>query len=117
MGKELVALSFFKERNIDYFFDSKQTTIVFPCLCGKQAEMDGNTTIWVCQGCGSNGNLITLSVAIQKQKLPATRIYNPNKEWNEIKKRFDRLIEVNGVEMEELFKKTRDLIFYYKAPG
>ena len=117
MGKELLALSFFKDKNIGYYFNIKRDVIMFPCVhCGKEAAMDSKTTNWKCPFCDQKGNLVNLASYMTKEPpLPSTKIYNPKTEWNLIKNRFHKLIERHGGEVESLFKKTDDLISYYKS--
>ncbi|NRD80143.1 hypothetical protein HPT25_22660 [Bacillus sp. BRMEA1] len=116
MGKELIAIAFFKDRKLNYYLDSLKKAIVFPCLaCGKQADMDIATTRWSCDFCQQKGNLATLITIQVMDAAVNTAIFNPKKEWYAIKRRFNKLSQRHGQEMLVLLKKVEELVKYYEG--
>ncbi|ETI67857.1 hypothetical protein [Neobacillus vireti] len=117
MGKKLQAIAFFKARKIDYYYDSKKMVIAFPCpSCDNKTEMSAVTTDWSCDICGENGNLATLiSIPLNiDSNINGVKIYNPKKEWSDIKRKFTKLSKRHGNDVDTLFERVRNLVNHYE---
>lgn len=114
MNKERIALSFFKESKIDYYYNKKANTITFPCFkCDSNAIMNVFDTSWYCFNNCSDGNIFNL-IHSNKNDLKEKTIYNPVKEYKRMEYRFNKLIKSGYQDVEELKDIVYGLINYYK---
>lgn len=120
---ELVALSFFKSKGIDYFLDKVKKEIAFPCFnCHQRAVMASITTDWNCVQCSSQGNLSTLVNWTNSSisSFPTgIKIFNPNKEFDDVCKRISHLIDITAddklkFELKEILIRSLKLYKFYK---
>lgn len=119
---ELVALSFFKSKRIEYFLDKGKKEITFPCFkCHQPAIMASITTDWNCAQCSSKGNLSTLvnwtNSSITSSPI-GIKIFNPNKEFDDICKRISHLINITAddklkFKLNEILIKSQKLYKHY----
>lgn len=115
---ELVALSFFKSKGIDYFLDKVKKEITFPCFdCHQPAIMASITTNWNCVKCSNQGNLSTL-VNWTNLSPVGIKIFNPSKEFDDICKRISHLIDITTddklkFKLSEILIKSQKLYKYY----
>ncbi|USK30837.1 hypothetical protein LIT32_12365 [Bacillus sp. CMF21] len=117
MSKLLLALSFLKEKKVDYYFDRNTNKIVFPCFhCGANSKMDACSTLWKCSICLNDGNLSNL-INIKVNSDAFQTIYNPHTSLKKINNTIKFLIknypnnQMRLLEMELALKK---LVEYYQ---
>lgn len=110
MSLEYVALSFFKEKKINYFYN--KPIIIFPCpYCSSEAQMTSSTTLWCCIICGEAGNL---TVLIKNTKESNRIVYHPLNERKAICQQIHRLSKKCGEEPNSLIERVEKLIEYYR---
>lgn len=116
-GQEYVVLAFFKEKNIDYIYNSSENIVEFPCLrCYMKVKMCTINTLFQCENCNLDGNIITL---IKSENLPTTaKVYNPKREIIAIKQSFERLLSKDlsnntFKSIERIKLKVENLIDFY----
>ncbi|SFE91525.1 hypothetical protein SAMN05428981_11041 [Bacillus sp. OV194] len=91
MSKELLAISFFKEKSISYYPEKNTGILHFACVhCGGAAHMDVNDTNWNCDKCHKVGNLVSLNL-IPVKEVNKSKIFNPREEKKLLNKRLNRL--------------------------
>jgi ribosomal protein L37AE/L43A len=114
LSLELVALSFFKSKNISYHY--VKPIIKFPCIqCSEEAVMHSYTTNWSCNSCGIQGTISKL-IEFEKENWNNTKIYNPNSEKNKIINLFNELIvKDDSKKMKNLKSKVEELLEYYES--
>lgn len=117
-GKEYVVLAFFKEKKIDYIYNSEEQIIAFSCFdCQQRIEMCSITTTFRCQ-CGLQGSLLTL-IQLTRQNYIQHKIYNPKLERQSINRMLNKLLSndlsnSNQQILRSTINKINDLIDYYE---
>lgn len=116
MSKELLIISFFKERKICYYIDKKKSTIIFSCLhCGEAAVIKAESTNWNCSKCEKSGNLVSLFHLNEKQ-IFKEKIFNPrdckrniNIKINKLLARFQEQSKIH-LELQNIKEEFNDLV-------
>jgi ribosomal protein L37AE/L43A len=114
-GIQLVALSFFKDNNIDYFIE--EDNLVFRCFhCDGHRVMELKKTRWCCKNCSTSGTLKALIEEVKASKVNREQIYNPKKERVLIRRRFRHLVNKTpelSQELDELYTKVDRVLAFY----
>jgi ribosomal protein L37AE/L43A len=92
MSKELLAISFLKEKGISYYLEQKDGKINFSCLyCGGTAVMEVINTKWNCSQCSSIGNLVTLTL-LKEEKIKKEKVFNPREDKRRLNNKINRIL-------------------------
>jgi ribosomal protein L37AE/L43A len=109
-------LSLFKEYKVSYYLN--RPNIVFTCFyCVFEAKLNLNNQSWSCDKCKIHGKMSELITYLKVHNAPIRKVYDPQKEKNEIGKALKRLINANlnnslGNQLSELEKRMNGLWLY-----
>lgn len=94
-----IAISFLKEKKVDYYIE--RNIVNFTCFaCGDKITLEPVGGSWCCTGCVKTGeflDLVDLHGNLEEEsKLSLRRIYNPKREFQQIKNILTRQYEKYG---------------------